>query len=306
MVNSRDIKESGEGMRSTEKRCEEQRELEQKGYTMPVFLGQGAISQVWRVWNEKEQRYEACKISANGKRAEREAEILRSLRHPLFPKYRKAWQGENSFFLVMEYIPGSSLGKLVRRRGGFSWKQAVRITMELAEGLLYLHERSTPILFRDIKPDNVMIRQEGRVKLIDVGCACQEGEIGTIAGSKAYGAPEQLSGREQPGVESDVYALGKLLHYILTGRETGAELRNEKYRKIPQGLWQLAEEASCEDRKMRIPDMRTFLQRLSIYDGKCSLKRLRVDGKALFHRGTKEGFYYVQNVRRGMDDQIGM
>lgn len=281
-------------------------ELAQHGYTAPTFLGKGAASCVWRVWDENKACFLACKISAAGKRAEREADMLKGLQHPAFPQYRQAWSRENTHFLVMEYVPGKNLREIVRRRGHLSEKQAVRIAMELAEGLIFLHERSVPVLFRDIKPENVMLRQDGRVKLIDVGCACREGDSLTIGGSRGYGAPEQFVQAGCPGVESDVYAMGKLFAYMLTGQEEGQPgtegyPRDSRWKGVSRGLRRLIEEAVCVERRMRVPDMRTFLQRLSVYDGAHPLRRVSADWQAKIRRGRAADFYYVQNVRRGME-----
>ena len=300
--------------KSMEKRKMQQ--LLEHGYQTPVYLGQGAESQVWRVWNESLHAFAVCKICPADKQAERERILLKSLQHPVFPRYMEAWTGADCSFLVMEYIQGSTLREMICRRGRFAWKQAVHVGIELAEGLLFLHERSQPILFRDMKPDNVIIRQDGRVKLIDVGCACYEGEQLSMAGSRGYSAPEQFIPATALSVESDVYALGKLLVFMLTGQEEGLpdEGRDNKesnrmgrrkrekhiWKGVPYGLRSLVEKAARGERRERLPDMRSFLQQLAIYNGVHPLKRLCTDWRARIRHGEKEEFYYIQNVRRGM------
>ena len=291
-------------------------QLLEHGYQTPVYLGQGAESQAWRVWNESLHAFAVCKICPADKQAERERILLKSLQHPVFPRYMEAWTGADCSFLVMEYVPGSTLREMIRRRGRFTWKQAVHVGIELAEGLLFLHERSQPILFRDMKPDNVIIRQDGRVKLIDVGCACYEGELLSIAGSRGYSAPEQFIPATALSVESDVYALGKLLVFLLTGQEEGLpdeggdnkesnrtvrrKRKKQIWKGVPYGLRSLVEKAARGERKERLPDMHSFLQQLAIYDGTHPFRCLCADCRAGIRQGEKEEFYYIQNVRRGM------
>lgn len=276
------------------------KELENKGYANISLIGRGGFSDVVRMWDRKRNCFLACKISCACEMAEREAAMLKMLQSPVFPRYIESFEKNEKYYLVMEYICGSTLRELQNRRGRFTQRQAVRIAMELAQGLFYLHKRSEPIIFRDIKPDNVMLRQDGRVKLIDVGCAGLLQEGGSLAGSKGYSAPEQFCREESIGVESDVYALGKLLYYMLTGEE-GRE--NLYYRGISWGLIQLVEQATQSDRQKRIPDMHVFLQQLELYREKKSIKSRWNDMKALLHGKEIAHYCYIQNVQKGMDNQ---
>lgn len=285
-------------------------ELEGRGYCNILPIGKGGFSKVLRVWDGKRNRFLACKISVIGEMAEREAQTLRGLQHPLFPGYVDSWKAGDNHYLIMEYVCGSNLRELQANRGHFTQRQAVSIAMELAQGLIFLHERSEPFLFRDIKPDNVMIRQDGRVKLVDVGCVRRLQESGNIAGSRGYSAPEQFCAEGRPGVESDIYALGKLLYYMLTGDNTEENRRNSEevhykgkvyYKGISRGLIRLVEQATEEKQQMRIPDMRTFLQQLSIYSAKKSLKSCCEDIKACMSGKGAVQYYYIQNARKGMD-----
>ena len=243
----------------------------------------------------------------------REAKPLQELQHPLFPQYKENWQSGDKHYLLMEEIAGSSIRELIQNRGYFSQRQAVHIAFALAQGLQYLHERSEPIVFRDIKPENVMVRQDGSVKLVDVGCACRKGESKTIAGSRGYGAPEQFQRKENVSEESDIYALGNLLFLMLTGEEPckmeellckknkykrNRYKKNQYKKKIAPGLLQLIAQATKNERSRRLPDMRTFCQRLTIYEGRRCLSRFYTDARALLCGGLVADFYYVQNVRK--------
>lgn len=282
------------------------RELYDRGYLNLSPIGKGTFSEVLRVWDERHGGFLACKVSRMCEQTEREAHMLKMLKHPIFPRYVGSWKCQDRHCLLMEYVCGSNLKELLRRRGRFVQEQAVYIAMELAQGLIFLHERSEPILFRDIKPDNVMIRQDGRVKLVDVGCACLMKEGGTIAGNRGYSAPEQFKPTEKPGVESDIYALGKLLYYMLTGDEmgkskSGTEGERLYYKGISHGLLQLVEQAIQDERQMRIPDIKTFVKQLAIYNKKHSLQKLCTDAKVILHHGEMVDFYYMQYVHLGVD-----
>ena len=95
-------------------------------------------------------------------------------------------------------------------------------------------------------------------------------------------------------MESDVYALGRLLQAMLSEEEAGG---------IPYGLRKLVREAVMEERTLRIPDMRSFLKQLAVYDGTHFLRRLQSDWRARMLPGQAADFYYVQNVRKGMDSR---
>lgn len=128
---------------------------------------------------------------------------------------------EDTYYLVMEYIEGRTLEEVFRREGGLNWTEAVRIAIELCEVLDYLHEgRPRPIIYRDLKPSNIMLDKQGRVRLIDFGTARNydgASAADTIhLGTLGFAAPEQLQGR-QTDARTDLYTLGAVLFYLLNG-----------------------------------------------------------------------------------------
>jgi len=280
--------------------------LKKRGYSEVVLIGRGAFSEVYRMREERSGRFVACKVSEASGMAEREAVLLRELEHPLFPEFLEAWQEGGKYYLVMEYISGRSLQKLVEHRGALSGKQVVHIGKELAEGLGFLHERAEPILFRDLKPENVMIREDGRVKLVDLGCAC-EGAIAerSIAGSRGYAPPEQFSLEEQPGRESDVYALGRLLQFLLHGRNGRRRFQQKQGMALAEWrcrrkLDRILQQAVWEERQKRIPDMYSFQQMLETCNGENGCFWSRMGRKTSAKKIVSEmDFYYVNNVRQG-------
>jgi serine/threonine-protein kinase len=227
--------------------------LKERGYQRGRLLGRGSFSEVYLVRNVRGEEF-ACKISGRPELLEREADVLRRLDHPLFPTYVSYWRGEKGY-LVMEYVTGCSLEEKIGQRGGFSAESAVQIGMEAASGLRWLHEQEG-LLYRDLKPANLILCQNGRVRLVDFGCVCNADEKVTAkAGSPGFAAPEQMRDGERLTAACDVYGLGKTLEAVLGKRKHGQ-------RKLKKVI------AACtrENVSSRLPDMRSVLAAL----GRCT------------------------------------
>ncbi len=155
---------------------------------------------------------------------EREANILATLHHPSIPRiYDYFSQGDRSY-LVLEFIPGKDLEAIINETKGFlPEEQVLAWAIELCDVLHYLHTHNPPIIFRDMKPSNVMINTNGDVMLIDFGIAktFQSGVKGTMIGTEGYAPPEQYRGEATP--LADIYALGATLHHVLTRRDPRLE-----------------------------------------------------------------------------------
>ena len=155
----------------------------------------------------------------------REAEMLQRLRHPMLPVVYEVFQ-EDGWYLAMEYIQGITLREYVERNGYVRERQACVWTDELLDVLGYLHTRKPPVIYRDLKPDNIMVCSDGHLRLVDFGAACRQefgvASDGLMAATPGYGAPEQF-GRTGDGIRaderSDIYALGKVLYYMVTGSD---------------------------------------------------------------------------------------
>lgn len=269
------------------------------GYVNPRSVGKGAFATVYRVQEQKAGRILACKVSKQGKMLERENALLQQIRHPLFPRsYGIRTAGENTF-LFMNYVPGRNLEQLFRQRGHMSERQAIRIAKQLAEGLEYLHELPEPVLYLDLKPENIMVRENGEVMLLDFGSAgTMEQSTGILTGTRGYAAPEQLRIGGKAGTYSDVYGLAKVMYRIIAGEGIPMFANQNKkaghlYRKVSKGLEQLLAECTCERISERIPDMRCFLQRLSPFTFGRKRDRFFAETKAHFCR-KKAGEYLFQ------------
>lgn len=269
----------------------DEQSLEKRGYIVRRFLGQGAFSRVYCVEERGTGRRAACKISENTKLIKREEEILKKLKHPLFPEYYESWRDGEAGFLLMEEVPGENLADLIKRGGKLSVYQIAEMGMELAEGLLYLHESRPAIIFRDVKPENIMLRQDGRVKLLDLGCACEpDTDGGTRAGTPGFSAPEQLTEGGKQSNLCDVYGLGRTLQELLWAEAhqgvTAQPLAKQGDGQVPQeGLLE------CREKKrMAKPSERRDRRRLEKFLEVCVEKEpsarpadMRVVMAALFH-----------------------
>jgi serine/threonine-protein kinase len=154
-------------------------------------------------------------------RFEAEAKMLRRLGHPRIPKVYADFKDEGRQYLAMEFVRGEDLEEVIRKHpGGLPEQQVLEWADEICDVLGYLHNhKPEPIIFRDMKPSNVMIEPDGKVKLIDFGIAkvFERAERGTQIGTPGYAPPEQYQGLAT--VESDIYALAATLHHMLTGRD---------------------------------------------------------------------------------------
>ncbi|HLV98788.1 MAG TPA: protein kinase [Ktedonobacterales bacterium] len=152
----------------------------------------------------------------------REALLLAGLTHPSLPRIHDHFSEGDHWYLVMEFINGETLERRLERSPNrhLSVKEALHLAIKLCEVLEYLHTRTPPIIFRDLKPGNVMLTPDDNVYLIDFGIArlFKPGQQkDTMAfGSPGYAAPEQY-GKAQTTPRSDVFSLGALLHHLLTG-----------------------------------------------------------------------------------------
>lgn len=191
--------------------------------------GMGAVYEVGRMtdgtrWAMKEMSETAL---ARGDRAatvakfQEEAELLRSLRHDNLPRVVDVFEFNRRHFLVMELIEGRTLTELLDARGGpLPEKDVVDWGAQLCRVLAFLHTRQPPIIYRDLKPDNIMLdAATGRIKLIDFGIARRfkggKRSDTFMLGTKGYAAPEQFGKAETDG-RADLFALGATLHHLLT------------------------------------------------------------------------------------------
>ncbi len=152
---------------------------------------------------------------------EREANILATLDHPAVPEIFDYFSEDNRSFLVMEFITGKTLEELMEESDGFFPEATVlQWATQIGDVIAFLHShKPKPVIFRDVKPSNIMLDMHGRIRMIDFGIAkpFQVGERGTMIGTEGYSPPEQYRGDAGPA--SDVYSLGATLHALLTKQD---------------------------------------------------------------------------------------
>ncbi len=199
-------------------------------------VGQGGMGAVYEAedlrlpdkrWAIKEMSDAAITDAAERAEAldafDREAHFLSSLSHANLPKVVDSFAADGKQYLVMEFVDGQTLEELVVAAGRpLPPDTVVRLGADLCGVLEYLHRRQPPIIFRDLKPGNIMIASDGEIKLIDFGIArlfTPGKQRDTVSlGTKGYAAPEQY-GKGQTDARSDIYAMGATLHFLLTGRD---------------------------------------------------------------------------------------
>jgi serine/threonine protein kinase len=156
---------------------------------------------------------------------EREANILVTLNHDAIPQIYDFFSKDDRSYLVIEYIHGKDLEAILSdEKGPLSEDKVIAWAIELCDVLDYLHShKPEPIIFRDMKPSNVMVNQHGRAILVDFGIAknFKTGQKGTMIGTEGYSPPEQYRGEATP--VADIYALGATLHHLLTNRDPRME-----------------------------------------------------------------------------------
>src|SRR5258708_9844270 len=208
----------------------------QQRYLIVGPTGRGGMSAVYRaIDTQSGSRHVAVKEMSQGRlnmdeitaamaRFEQEADLLGSLQHPNLPHIYDAFSEGGRSFLVMDFIEGKNLLQVLQGNNmrPLPVAQVVDYALQLCDVLTFLHQHQPPIIFRDLKPTNVMVTESGHIYLIDFGIArlFKEGQLQdtVLLGSPGYAPPEQ-HGIAQTNPRSDLYALGATLHCCLTGKD---------------------------------------------------------------------------------------
>ncbi|GAB4196259.1 MAG: hypothetical protein OHK0022_13630 [Roseiflexaceae bacterium] len=188
-----------------------------------VYEGVGEDGQVYAIKELLEQFADKKERDEAVARFDAEANFLLNLRHPGIPRVYSSFMDDTRHYLAMDFVRGEDLENRVEREGALPEATVLEWTSQICDVLGYLHGQRPPIIFRDIKPSNIMLRPDGRIQLIDFGIAkvLQSGVRGTQIGTPGYAPPEQYQGLATTA--SDVYALCATLHHLLTGRDPQSE-----------------------------------------------------------------------------------
>lgn len=193
-------------------------------------IGHGGMSTVYLAMNEKANKPWAIKeVRKEGvfqyevvrNSLATEIEMLKKLKHPYLPSIIDVIDKEDSYLIVMDYIEGNTLLRVMEEYGVQPPEFVIEWGKQLCEVLGYLHTRKPPIIYRDLKPSNIMLKPNGTIALIDFGTAREykenHAEDTTCLGTHGYAAPEQFGGLGQTDARTDIYCLGMTLYHLLTG-----------------------------------------------------------------------------------------
>lgn len=295
-------------------------------YELQEQIGAGGSSVVYLAWDRHLERYVAIKANKQPEKSEeadvlkKEMETLKALNHPMLPAVYDYFQ-EKEQYLVMEYIEGESLHNFIEREGNIPEEQVYEWALQLAELLSYLHAQKPPVLYRDMKPDNIIICPDGNLRVIDFGTALRarydRREPEKLAGTVGYAAPEQLAitnghaiperltgtveYRYESGTgadeRSDIYTLGATMYHMLTGHNPARPpygLRPIRYMKpeLTRDMERIVEKCTEEEPAKRYQTAEELRN---------DLKQRRFSGKRHLFREYRRRKQYV--LRR-MEKQI--
>lgn len=216
-------------------------------YKILSVVGRGGMSVVYlaineranKTWAVKEVRKDGvCDFEAVKQGLVVETDMLKRLNHPHLPSIIDVIDTEDSFLIVMDYIEGKSLQSVLKSGGAQPEERVLEWGKQLCDVLGYLHSRQPAIIYRDMKPANIMLKPDGNITLIDFGTAREFKnramvEDTTCLGTRGYAAPEQFGGRGQTDARTDIYCVGATLYHLLTGHSPA----EPPYEIKPLGYW---------------------------------------------------------------------
>ena len=281
--------------------------LIQGKYEVLELLGQGGMSKVYLVLDLKLGKKWAAKeiVRPQNDREEHiyvqsamtEVATMKRLDHPALPRIVDVVEERNGIYVIMDYIEGESLESMLKREGHLKIETVLKWAKELCEVLDYLHRQEPPIIYRDMKPGNIMVSRNGSIKLIDFGSVReykgQSKEDTVCLGTRGYAAPEQFGGKGQSDVRTDIYSLGMTLYHLLTGEEpweNAAELllEGDRQTKLTDGWKYIIRKCIWRNPNLRYQTCPELLRDLNHYEKlnkKCRQKSRR--RKGIIERGGK-------------------
>lgn len=201
-------------------------------YEILKLIGKGGMSRVYLAMDKRLNKQWAIKeIEKNARdknnevviqSAIAEANLIKQLDHPAIVRIVDIIDNGDVIYIIEDYIEGETLGTILENNGAQPQELVIEWAMQICEALEYLHTRKPPIIYRDMKPANVMLKPDGNIKVIDFGIAREyknQSLADTVSlGTKGYAAPEQFGGKGQTDARTDVYCLGVTLYHLLTGQ----------------------------------------------------------------------------------------
>jgi predicted Ser/Thr protein kinase len=267
-------------------------------YRLESTLGQGAMGVVYLALDPEIERRVAIKVvRAEGPGAAerqqeielrflKEAKIAGRLQHPNIVTIYDVGRDENLYFIAMEYVPGQALSRLLKPAGQLTDEQKLVLARQSAEALAHAHDRG--VIHRDVKPGNILVREDGVVKVSDFGIGkfltgdADLTQTGQMIGSPSYMSPEQIRG-EKLDPRSDIFGLGVVLYEMFTGSRpfTGESVTSLVYQVIhkepvdpieirpdmPPALAAILRRSLVKNREERYPDAHALVSDLRALSG---------------------------------------
>ena len=297
-------------------------------YEVFKHIGQGGMADVFLAMDTilnrevaiKILRSELCTDPVSVVRFEREAQAATTLSHPNIVEIYDVGEYKGHRYIVMEYVPGRTLKQVIRSRGSLEPDEAIDIEKQLVSAVSEAHHKG--IIHRDIKPQNIIVKSDGSIKILDFGIAIAKGNIqvtqaNNVMGSVHYLAPELAKGKPA-SVQSDIYALGIVLFEMLSGdvpfkadsavQVALMQMRNEMPSirtinpSIPQSIENIITRATAKDPSKRysscvdmLDDLRTCFRRDRINERKLVLSPRQAD---------REQGYNEENVDSSKDKVV--
>lgn len=251
-------------------------------YQIIKTIGEGGMANVYLAYDTILDRDVAVKVLRGDlatddtfvRRFQREALSASSLSHPNIVEVYDVGEDNGSYYIVMEYIKGKHLKQLLKQRGKLTLTEVVDIMLQVTDGMSVAHDNY--IIHRDIKPQNIMILENGLIKITDFGIAMalnstQLTQTNSVMGSVHYLPPEQASGKGAT-IQSDVYSMGILMYELLTGElpfrgDNAVEIAlkqikepfpsvRDKNQSVPQSIENIIYKATAKNTKNRYTDAR--------------------------------------------------
>ena len=201
-------------------------------YEILKLIGEGGMSKVYLAMDKRLNKQWAIKEIEKRARdtnneiviqsAIAEANLIKQLDHPAIVRIVDIIDNGDVIYIIEDYIEGETLSTILENNGAQPQELVIEWAMQICEALEYLHTRKPPIIYRDMKPANVMVKPDGNIKVIDFGIAREykdQSLADTVSlGTKGYAAPEQFGGKGQTDARTDIYCLGVTLYHLLTGQ----------------------------------------------------------------------------------------
>ena len=274
-------------------------------YEVRKLIGEGGMANVYLGYDTILERDVAIKVLRGDladdekfvRRFRREAQSASLLNHPNIVQIYDVGEDDGNFYIVMEFINGQTLKQLIKKRGKLSVSETIDIMSQLTDGLAHAHD--SYIIHRDIKPQNIMILDDGMVKITDFGIAMAINasdltQTNSVMGSVHYLPPEQASGKGST-IKSDIYSLGIMMYEMLAGQmpfrgETAVEiamkhLKNpmprviSKNETVPQSVENIILKATAKNPKNRYNNVRELYDDLKTCQDKSRANEKRITFK---------------------------